>query len=349
MVAQVQIYSFDPLLDPRWTEFVRRHPRATVFHSIEWLRTLASCYNYVPVAYTTSREGCPLENALLFFQVRSWITGHRLVSLPFSDHCEPLVENASELQLLLEAPRQEQCRGDWKYIEMRPLSTSLLEGMEACPNQYVLHLLDLRPPIEKLYGQLHKNSIQRKLRRAEREGLTLEEGRSPSLLLEFFRLHVKTRRRHRLPPHPPSWFEQMLLLLGQQFTIRVARKGEQAIAALITIHGNKDFVYKYGASDEDFHEMGGMPFLAWNMIVAAKQAGYSFLDFGRSERANIGLVAFKNHLGATPQPLRYLRIPAQRDFRAPEYLHPRISRLAFRCCPDAVLIAAGRWLYPHFG
>jgi len=349
MDSQAQIHRFDPLRDSRWTEFVRSHPRATVFHSAEWLHILADCYNYVPVAYTTSPEGRPLENAILFCQVRSWITGSRLVSLPFSDHCEPLVETSSEFQLLLQAPRQEQRQGEWKYIEMRPLSPALLDGIETGGDEYVLHLLDLRPSREELFNRLHKSSIQRKLRRAEREGLTLEEGRSSSLLLEFFRLHVKTRRRHRLPPQPRSWFEKMLVALGDQLTIRVARKGEKAIAALVTLETQNSFMYKYGASDAEFHEMGAMPFLAWNMVLAAKRAGHSFLDLGRSERTNSGLITFKNHLGAIPQLLRYIRIPAVQPSLTPEDAPWLFTKLAFRCCPDSVLIAAGKWLYPHIG
>jgi hypothetical protein len=345
----VQIHSVDPLRDPRWEEFVRSHPRSTVFHSSEWLRILADCYGYVPVAYTTSPEGYPLENAILFCQIRSWITGNRLVSLPFSDHCEPLVETPSELQLLLEAPLQEQRRGEWKYVEVRPLTSSLLNGMERSPDEYVLHLLDLRPSHDELYRRLHKSSVRRKLRRAEREGLALEEGRSASLLLEFFRLHVKTRRRHRLPPQPLSWFEKMLLAFSEKLTIRVARKGARVIAALVTLETHNSFVYKYGASDAEFHEMGGMPFLGWSMILAAKQGGHRFLDLGRSARTNSGLIAFKNHLGATEQPLRYMRVPARRELVAHEGVPRQLSRFAFRCCPDSVLIAAGKWFYPHIG
>jgi lipid II:glycine glycyltransferase (peptidoglycan interpeptide bridge formation enzyme) len=221
--------------------------------------------------------------------------------------------------------------------------------METCADQYVLHLLDLRPPVEELYRRLHKSSIQRKIRRAEREGLTLEEGRSSSLLAEFFRLHVKTRRRHGLPPHPRSWFEWMLTSLGERFTIRLARKKEQAIAALVTIETNNSFVYKYGASDAKFHEMGGMPFLAWSMIRAGKQAGHSFLDLGRSECANSGLIAFKNHLGAVQHPLVYMRIPAQQGFLQPDGMRLQLTKFAFRWCPDSVLIAAGELLYPHVG
>src|SRR2546430_5296635 len=90
------LYSLDPLEDPRWAEFVQRHPRASVFHTPGWLEALRRTYGYEPVVYTTSLPRAELTNGLVFCRVRSWLTGRRLVSLPFSDHCEPLVHNSEE-------------------------------------------------------------------------------------------------------------------------------------------------------------------------------------------------------------------------------------------------------------
>ena len=88
----MDIHSFDPLEDPRWTEFVGRHPKTAVFHTSGWLRALQRTYRFDPIAFTTSRLTDDLLNALVFSAVRSWLTSSRLVSLPFSDHCEPLVD-----------------------------------------------------------------------------------------------------------------------------------------------------------------------------------------------------------------------------------------------------------------
>ena len=46
-----------------------------------------------------------------------------MVSLPFSDHCQPLVDSEENLTLLLGALRQNQEREKWKYIELRPLAS----------------------------------------------------------------------------------------------------------------------------------------------------------------------------------------------------------------------------------
>jgi len=94
------VYAINPLEDIRWPEFIARHPNASVFHSRGWLYALQTTYGYAPVAFTTSSPSQELNNAVLFSEVRSWLTGSRLVSLPFSDHCEPLVEHADQFRTL---------------------------------------------------------------------------------------------------------------------------------------------------------------------------------------------------------------------------------------------------------
>ena len=94
-------YELDPLHDPRWGALVDSHPRASVFHSTSWLRALQTVYGYEPVVVTTCPPGARLTNGVVFCRIKSWLTGRRVVSLPFSDHCEPLVDTADEFDYLL--------------------------------------------------------------------------------------------------------------------------------------------------------------------------------------------------------------------------------------------------------
>ena len=57
----VTTYTINPLVDPRWPDFLRRHPNASVFHSPGWLDALQRTYGYEPVVYTTSPPGTELE------------------------------------------------------------------------------------------------------------------------------------------------------------------------------------------------------------------------------------------------------------------------------------------------
>ncbi len=46
---------------------------------------------------TTCAPDAPLTDGVVFCEVDSWLTGRRLVSLPFSDHCEPLLQTTRRL------------------------------------------------------------------------------------------------------------------------------------------------------------------------------------------------------------------------------------------------------------
>src|SRR5271168_817285 len=138
------VYEIDPLRDPRWAALVESHPRSSVFHSTSWLRALHTVYGYEPVGITTCPPGASLTNGLVLCSVKSWLTGRRFVSLPFSDHCEALLRNSSELDDLLLHMKQYVETGEWKYIEIRP--TSYEPGSHTGLGRsttYSLHRLDL--------------------------------------------------------------------------------------------------------------------------------------------------------------------------------------------------------------
>lgn len=343
------IHKFNPLKDDRWSEFTAKHLRATVFHSMPWIRAIADTYDYEPVVVTASPPSATLSNGLLFFMVRSWATGKRMVSIPFSDHCEPLLENPGQFRELMSLPLQEMRQHLWKYIEVRPLTACYLDGLDAHREMFYLHRMDLRPALGELYRGLHADSIQRKITRARREGLVLESGNSESLLADFYPLHLLTRRRHRVPPQPLEWFRNILKTFQSDAVIRAVRKNGRAIAAILTLEYRNTMVYKYGCSDAAFHNLGGMPFLFWEAIQAAKQAGHTELDLGRTESANGGLITFKERLGATRQELAYARFPAHSVATGKEGMTLRVARSIFARCPDSVLTWAGRLLYPHAG
>ena len=80
-----------------------------MFHTPGWLRALKLTYGYSPFALTTTASG-PLENGLVLCRVRTWAS-RRLVSLPFSDHCAPLVDRPDDLSEMLEFLKKEMAGG----------------------------------------------------------------------------------------------------------------------------------------------------------------------------------------------------------------------------------------------
>ena len=171
-------------------------------------------------------------------------------------------------------------------------------GFEKSTSFY-FHRIDLRPTIEVLFRSFHKDCVQRKIRRAEREGLVYEEGRSEALLAKFYQLLVLTCRRKQLPPQPLAWFRHLISCMGDSLTIHVCSKDDRLIASVLTLSFKGSLVYKYGCSDPRLRNLGGTHLLLWRAIHEAKRSGRHEFDLGRSDLDTPGLVTFKDRWGAT--------------------------------------------------
>lgn len=344
----MKVYMTDPLRDLRWAEFINRHSSSSVFHSPSWLEAVQRTYGYTPVVYTTSPPSVPLSNGIVLCEIRSWLTGRRMVSVPFSDHCEPLLDSPDAGCAIVEELKKAVSAGKWKYLELRPMSEwPALNG--AISSTFYFHMLDLRPSEDELLRQTHKTCIQRTIRRADREGLVYESGNSERLLHAFYRLMVQTRRRHQLPPQPLQWFRNVAACMGDRLQIRVAFKDGKEIASILTLQHKDVVVYKYGCSDKAFQNLGGTQFLFWKTIVEAKAAGLTCMDFGRSDADNPGLIAFKDRWGAKSSQLTYLRWSRKQASEVPRPSSSRVLKQFFALMPDVVLQATGRILYRHVG
>ena len=345
----MSVYEIDPLHDPRWPDLLERHPQASVFHTQAWLASLRHTHGYEPVAFTTTGPGAPLRNGWVFCRIRSLLTGRRLVSLPFSDHCDPLLENPEDLEEMSCSLKRSREEDHCRYVEYRFASKQEVPQDFEKYQEFCLHRLDLQPSLDKLFHGLHESSTQRKIRRAEREELRYEEGSSEALLQRFYQLLVLTRRRHHVPPQPRTWFANLVKYFGNQLKILVAFNKEIPVASIITLRFKSTLVYKYGGTDERFFPLGGMQMLLWRAIVEAKQRQLREFDLGRSDLHAKGLIVLKDRLGAERSSLCYLRYPGQGRSTSPssECMLRRKKLLSY--IPGRVLAAGGRLLYRHFG
>jgi len=351
--ALMDLYQIDPVADPRWSEFLKKHPSASVFHTAGWLEALRRTYDYEPITYTSSPPGGEIRNGLVFCRVDSWLTGRRLVSLPFSDHCEPLFGSPEELDLFVERLQAEVKTQALKYLEVRPIHESLYRS-GAMPgfrptSRYQLHVIDLRPDLHQIRQGFHKDSILRRIQRAERAGLTEKSGRSDVLLNDFYGLLVLTRARHHLPPQPYEWFRSLVDCLGDALEIRLAYKDKAPVAAILTLRFKDVALYKYGCSDLNFKSIGAMPLLLWRAIEHAKSTGAREFSLGRSEENNAGLITFKNHWTQHATPIIYWRYPGPASMKLTESWKVTVVKRVFAGMPNRVLTASGRFIYRHIG
>jgi len=344
----MKVYEIDPTTDARWEHLLQSHLRASIFHTRGWLEALRRTYGYTPIAFTTSQPGSALSNGIPFCKVSGLFGKERLVSLPFSDHCEPLVERKSQLSCLLAYLQQKQEAEGWYYVELRPKTSAfaVVDGFGQSQS-FLFHQLDLRFNLDEIFQNTHKDCIQRKIRRAEREGLVCKQGTSDSLLRCFYQLLIETRRRHGVPTQPIAWFRNLIACMGNNLMISVASKNGSPIASILTLKFKRELTYKYGCSDHRFHKLGAMQLLLWRAIRGAKDDQLWALDLGRSDSDNPGLIAFKNRWGVAPVRLSYWRLSESASREGTKL--SRLGRQLFAHAPLPVVSAAGKILYRYMG
>jgi hypothetical protein len=347
------VYEIDPLRDRRWESLVHRHPHASVYYTVGWLETLRRTYGYEPVALTNCPPTGDLKSALLFCDIHSWTTGHRMVSLPFSDHCAPLCDCGTEFGSLIGHLQATRAKRKWKYLEIRPVNGAFdgiakKLGFETS-DKYIMHCLNLEPAAEEIFRRLHKDSVQRRVRHAERVGVVELCGRSQRLLKDFYQLLVRTRARHNLPPQPYAWFRNLLDSMGNAVDLRVAYMEKTPVAAVLILHFKDTSYYKYGCSDERFHHLGSVPFLLWRAILNAKSIGSTTFDLGRTGVDQHGLLQFKNHWAPVSELVKYWRFPPGPSFSSIRGWKLSVVKRVCAYLPDRLLRIAGTLLYPHIG
>ncbi len=333
----------DPLAGPEWDRLVSEHPCRTVFHTSGWARVLSRTYGHTP-CYLRFHRGSRTTALVPVMEVRSWLTGRRGVSLPFSDYCEPLLfTDDAEADMLMGLAGLAKDRR-WRHLEIRGG-----RGAGEAPTYYG-HLLDLGGGEEALWAGV-SGSVRRAIRKARREGLRARVSRSPEAMDQFVALHGMTRRRHGLPPQPASFFrniERELIATGAGFVV-TAETGGRAAAAAVFLHSGTAGIYKFSASDRSCWELRPNNLVVWEGICALVREGVTILHFGRSASQAEGLRRFKRSWGARETAVRYRRLDCGTNCWVPviRAAEGRGPAMLFRRFPQPLNKLAGRLIYPH--
>ena len=289
--------------DPRWLAFVSASALATPFHHPAWARLLTECYRFSAFALAIEQHGV-IAGGLPVTEVKRPLGARRWVSLPFTDHCAPLVAEGDTEGFLAEATQQAD-RAGIRQIEVHaPLEGS---GIHLRP-EGVIHTLHLSPDPQVVRRSFHKSQVIRNINRAEKGPITLRRGDSaPDLTEVYYGLHVRTRRKQGVPVQSRRFFEllwKQMLSRGLGFVL-LAYAGTTPIAGAVFLAWNGTVTYKYGASNPAYLPLRPNHLIMWEAIRWSCENGFRTFSFGRSDLDNRGLRDFKSGWGSQEEELRY--------------------------------------------
>jgi CelD/BcsL family acetyltransferase involved in cellulose biosynthesis len=291
------------LSDPRWLAFVTASASATPFHHPAWATLLSECYGF-RASVLAMGEGDVMTGGMPVMEVKRPLGARRWVSLPFTDHCAPLVSEPQAEPFLAAATQQAE-RAGISQIEVH----APLEGFGIHSRaEGVIHTLHLSPDPEEVRRSFHKSQVIRSINRAEKEPIFVRRGQSAADLTEaFYGLHVRTRRKQGVPVQSRRFFELLwkhMLSRGLGFVL-LTYSGTTPIAGAVFLTWNGTITYKYGASNPDYLQLRPNHLIFWEAIRWSCENGFHTFSFGRSDLDNKGLRDFKNGWGTTEEELRY--------------------------------------------
>jgi len=333
--------------DPRWADFVATHPAATPFHHPDWTRLVAGCYGFRAFALAISDMTGAIRAGLPVVEVRHLGSAPKWVSLPYTDYCPPLFSREQEEEQLAAALLQASRAAGARRVEVR---APIAGGSAAGPAAF-RHVLALGRNPAEVYAGFHRSQVQRSIRRAEREGLTVRRATRPHDLVDtFYQLHLRTRRRQGVPVQPRRffrllWENTITTGLGSVLIVEVS---DQPIAAAVFLAWNDTVIYKFGASDASAWSLRPNHLLFWHAIRAACEQGRRWFDFGRTDAGQEGLRNFKSSWGAIEEPLVYEMLGGKPGSEPPtEGMASRMLGPVIRHSPLLLCRAFGETLYRY--
>jgi len=332
----------------KWTDIIRDHPGSNIFHTTEWAAAIKRAYGIGTFVAAILNQGS-IACAAPFSISHNPLSGPKIISLPYTDFCAPLLIDGEEEKIESLTRLFEQIARSLNIgrIELRWEYTGSAQFVRRI--DFLRHYLTLTREPEDVYRIFHRTQKQN-IRVAIKNGVNVFRSTDMLSVREFYHLHCLTRKRLGLPVQPWNFFRALHneLLLKDKGFIMLAKKDGISLAGGLFLLGGKTITYKYAASNNFGQELRPNHLIIWTAVQWACTHGFTMLDFGRCDLDNIGLRAFKCRWGAKEVPLEYTywgKIP-----KPP--VSGRIDSLAkavLRRSPLALSRLAGELLYPYIG
>ena len=266
----------------KWRDLLEKVLFKTFFHYIEWEEFLESQFKWLRF------ERYNWQNQALISLARA---GDKLISHPFCEYGGhlPLVENIDGEKF------KQDLFSEFKNhikISFHPrLASYFQNGARSVlvPSGRVSYFAEGATDLRK--------TTRHEIEKAKNNNIEIKKCNTKEELREFYHLHLKNAKRHKIPAYPCSFFEYFND--SKDSEIILAKKDGKTIAGSVFLLYDKFAHYFHNAGDPKYKNLGANYFILWNQL---QRYGDKVFDFGGT-RVGSPLQIFKEGWGGKEYPI----------------------------------------------
>ena len=281
----------------RWDAFVATCPNATFFHRAGWKTVIEGAFGHKTWFFMAESNG-QIEGILPLAQVKSFLFGHSLASLPFCVYggVAAVTENA---KMALDRAAQElAARLKVGHLEYRNIERQHADWHTK--ELYVTFRREILPDEEQ-----NMLAIPRKQRAMVRKGIKAGlQSEIDADVERFFVAYSTSVHRLGTPVFSKRFFQLLKQTFAEDCEVLTITRDGRTVSSVLSFYFRDEVLPYYGGGTGEAREVAGNDFMYWELMRRACARGYKIFDFGRS-KIGTGSFDFKKNWGFEPQPLHY--------------------------------------------
>jgi len=324
----------------KWNSFTSGHPDVSPYHHFAWKKSIEKAYGHQCFYLIAENSDKEIIGVLPTVVIKPPFIKGKLCSLPFCDLGACLANDQATEDLLIKAARDIASKQNLSSFEYRASQKQPSDEDNIVPvskTHKVRMLLDL-PETSDILLASFKAKLRSQIKKAEKNGLTVELGHSDKLIDEFYDVFSCNMKDLGSPTHSKKWFTEIKNNYKEDMIISIIEHEDQAIGAGIVLFKGSIATIPWASTKREFNHLAPNMLLYWSLLKYSTDSGYKTFDFGRSSYDE-GTFKFKKQWGAKPILLEWKEYRKFGD----EYIYE--SKMSFKKSRKIRLLIETVWKY----
>jgi len=285
-----------------WDDFVRQHPRATLYHESVWLKTVVDTMGHeiaYVACYLESAAEEQLQAVLPMIRQKSRLFGDIWTSIPLVNYGGALALDKNAEKHVLKAAADFARSSGARHLEVRGYHKQPTGWPERTDK--VNMWLPLPADSETLWKGF-SSKVRSQIRKGQQNEYESRIG-GMELLDDYYRVFSENMRDLGTPVYGKSFFAGILTNFGSSARLIVIYcKGEPASCGFLVAQETgavKLLEIPWASTRQAFNSLNMNMVMYWEILSHAADTGFDVFDFGRSSK-DAGTYRFKKQWGAMP-------------------------------------------------